>query len=58
MWSKVEANELHTPLYKKGPIRLKKQRFRKMGESGLRIKGLGVSHRCAKCDKLGQNSRR
>ncbi|XP_058753901.1 uncharacterized protein LOC131627090 [Vicia villosa] len=57
MWPIVEAGELNPPLYKKGPGRLKKLRFRELGDGGTRIRRVGVTYRCTKCDQMRHNSR-
>ncbi|XP_058756954.1 uncharacterized protein LOC131630180 [Vicia villosa] len=58
MWPTVDAENLLPPQYKKGPGRPKKLRFRELDESGSRMRRVGVSYRCTKCDKLGHNSRK
>ncbi|XP_058765869.1 uncharacterized protein LOC131639388 [Vicia villosa] len=58
MWPPVEADDLLPPLYKKGPGRPKKLRFRELGEGGTRMRRVGVTYRCTKCDKIGHNSRK
>ncbi|KAI5425259.1 hypothetical protein KIW84_031165 [Lathyrus oleraceus] len=58
MWSKVDAYELHPHLYKKGHVRPTKIRLRELGEGGSRMRRVGVTYRCTKCDKMVHNSRR
>ncbi|CAK8543183.1 unnamed protein product [Lathyrus sativus] len=58
MWSSVKIDELLPPLYKKGHERPKKLRFRELGEGGSRMRRVGVTYRCTKCDKIGHNSRK
>ncbi|XP_058756746.1 uncharacterized protein LOC131629959 [Vicia villosa] len=58
MWPTMDVENFLPPQYKKGPGRPKKQRFRELDESGSRMRRVGVSYRCTKCDKLGHNSRK
>ncbi|RHN79571.1 putative transcription factor interactor and regulator CCHC(Zn) family [Medicago truncatula] len=46
------------PVFKKGPGRPKKLRFRELGEGGGRFRRPGVAYRCTTCDKFGHNDRR
>lgn len=58
MWHEVNADDLHPPLYKKEPGRLKKFKFRELCEGGSRLRRVGITYRSTKCDKRGHNKRR
>ncbi|CAK8564798.1 unnamed protein product [Lathyrus sativus] len=58
MWPKVDVEDMFPPSFKKGPGRHMKLRFMEHYESGSRMRRLGVSYRCTKCDKIGNNSRK
>lgn len=58
MWPIVDASELLPPLYKKGSSRPKNLIFRELDEDGTRIRRVGMTHRCTKCDKMGHNSKK
>ncbi|XP_058761902.1 uncharacterized protein LOC131657970 [Vicia villosa] len=58
MWPSVDVEDMLPPMFKKGPGRPKKLRFREQDESGSRMRRPGISYRCTKCDQFGHNSRK
>lgn len=58
IWHEVDADDLHSSLYKKGSVRPKKLIFMGLCEGGSRLRRVGMTYKCTKCDKMGHNSRR
>ncbi|KAI5416016.1 hypothetical protein KIW84_041168 [Lathyrus oleraceus] len=58
MWPTVDIEEMLPSKYKKGPSRHTKLRFREHDVTCSRMMMPGLTCRCTKCDKFGNNSRK
>lgn len=58
MWPTVDIEEMLPSKHKKGPSRHTKLRFREHDERCSRMMRPGLTCRCTKCDKFGNNSRK